>query len=335
MLKKLFMGNAASLPKWVCVGHSDPMSQVRINFNTRRPLDPASTSLHNRDVTKNNIVIELRPQIVGFMFSPEEHALIEAHPDAFFLSLHDPGHTRQPGFCIGEIGLRYNGFKAVGDRVFVMFITTFCRNHCLHPLRIMGHFFYERVFLLFENDPHNYHKMKPKYLFNNWLIYSLPRAVALVSFDDGENTNMFPMDLIGVTDSPYFILSLTTIYPSTPYIKRCGKLAVSYVPLAILDTVYAMGKNNKRVCVPRDEMLVSTRLSPLYSIPVPEEAIYIREVEIVDSFEIGFHTIFVATTMNFERYTEEMHFCHVQRIYQRYLMDQARGLPYRVRQYKR
>lgn len=329
------MGNASHLPKWVCSGLVNPEKQTVIRLNTSNNKDAACNKLHGRDITNNHVVVELRPHLIGIMFNREESRIPEYNQDSFFLSLHDPGHRDNPDYCFGKIGLRYYDSLVLDDYFFVLFITTYSRNFCLSPLRIQSHYLYERVFLFFENDPHNYHKMKPHYLFNNWLIYSLPRAVALVSFDDGKNSNMYPMDLIGPTDSPYYILSLTTIYPSVPYLLKDKRLAVGHMPLNQIDNVYAMGKNNKRISVPREELIVETALSPVFSIPVPVAAINIRELDIVTSFEVCYHTIIIAKTRNFVRNNEDLHFCHVQRIYQRYLMDQNRPLPYVVRQYKR
>ena len=334
-MKKIFIGNASHIPKMVCSGHENPESQINIRLNVETPMDFTLKTIGGMDVTRNNLMVELRPQIIGIMFRSELVSLLESFPKSLFLSLHDPGHIKEPDYCIGKIGLQYHDQVRLGEYSFVLFKTSYCKNYCLSPLRLLGHYLHERIFLFFDNDAHNEHKMKAHYLFNNWLLYCLPRAVALTSFDDGKYTNMFPLDLIGQTDSPYFILSITSRYPSLPYILKNKRLAVSYISLDDTDNAYAMGKNNKRICVKPDEMIVKTKLSPVFSIPVPTSALSVRELDIVDSYLVDYHTVIIAKTRNFTLNSKGLYFCHVQRIFQQYLMNQNRALPYVIRRYKR
>ena len=112
-------------------------------------------------------------------------------------------------------------------------------------------------------------------------------------------------------------------------------MAVSHISLDDTDNVYAMGKNNKRICVKPDDMIVKTKLSPVFSIPVPISALSVRELDIVDSYSVDYHTVVIAKTRNFTLYSKGLYFCHIQRIYQRYLMNQNRALPYVIRRYRR
>ena len=335
LMKKLFMGNASHLPTWVCTGHSRPESQVtlRVNISNRQPT--ALQHFQDLDVTSNHLIVELRPQLLGIMLSEKDADLVRQHPEEFYLSLHDPEHQKMPNYCIGKVGLRYRQNIDLHEHVFVIFETTYCKNYCLPAWRVQSHFLYERVKLYFDNDPHTTQKMTPQYLFSNWLLFSLPRAVALVSFDDGEHSNMFPMDLIGATDSPYYLLSLTSNDPSLPHILNAKKLVVSHIPLDQTDQTYAMGKNHKQESVGRKDMIVETKLSPVFKIPVPSSALCVRELNIVDSYRVDYHTIIVTNLEHFKHFRDGLHMCHVQRIYQRYLLNHNRALLDVERQYQR
>jgi len=329
------MGNASHLPTWVCAGHDNPQTQAAIFLNAKKTKDTALQGFARVDISTNHVLVELRPQFIAIMVNAKDLNLFTEYPDEFYLTFADPEHATEPNKIFGEIGLCFKRHINIAEYALVLFETTYCKNYCLSSWRIQSHYLYERIKLFFDRNPHNTQKMSSYYLFSNWLLFSMPRAVALVSFDDGQYSNMFPMDLIGPTDSPYYVLSLTSSDPSLPHILKNRRLVVSHVPLHETDNVYAMAKNHKRQSTSREEMIVDTKLSPDFNIPIPVSALCIRELDIVTSFDVDYHTIIISQVRNFERYKQGLHMCHVQRIYQRYLLNQNRALPQVDRLYKR
>jgi hypothetical protein len=321
LLRQLLLGDAHVLPTWICVGHASPADQVTVR------LEGLGRVL---DVTGNNVMVELRPLVVAIGF---EAGTVARHLGRapLALSLHDPlGGDR----CLGRVGLEHVETLPLPGREIGLFSTTWCDNRCLPPSTIRRHYAFERIKLALDHNPRNEHKMAPRELFCNWLLFSSPRPVFLVSFDDGVRGNMFPMDLLGPTDTPYYLLALTTTDPSLPFILRSRRLAVSAIPLEYTPTAYAIGRNHAVASIAWDSLPLATTRSLEYGIPVPRDALSVRELWIDRTHRTDHHTLFLATTRRFERYHADLQMCHVQRIYQRYLIERARPLPSTDRGYR-
>lgn len=321
-VKRLMLGDAHQLATWVCAGHNDPAAQTQVLLHgLDRPLD----------VSRNHVIVELIPLMVAIMFERADRPRLERRPVS--LSLHDPENS---GYCLGDIALRFTEAIPVGpDHVLAVFTAGRCRNYCLPGWRMQGYYLYERVKLWFDRDPRNVYKQPPRILFCNWLLFAFPREVTLVSFDDGRHCNMFPMDLIGTTASPYFLLSLSHTDPSLPHLLRHKRLAISSVPMELTPTVYAMGKHHKQAHVAVEDWPLGTRKSDLFGTPVPEQALAVRELEIVATHTLPTHRLIIAETRRVDEPRGGLRMCHVQRSYQQYLLQRQRALASVARGYTR
>jgi len=108
---------------------------------------------------------------------------------------------------------------------------------------------------------------------------------------------MFPMDLIGPTDSPWFSMALRRSSPAVLLMQRAGRQALSSVPLSYKGFAYELAKHHKQVSIDWKALPFPTRASPAFAFPVPTAALRVREVVIERSQEVGSHMLFVTSVV--------------------------------------
>ncbi len=312
-IRRLALGDAHDLPMWVPVGHDDPESQVQVLLEGfGAPID----------VTSNNVIVDLHPFCYAISLEGDDSNadLARARPA---LVVREP---KPPYGTLGRIRLRFRETMDLPLHRIVLFETAGCANRCLQPLRLRMTYLYERIRLLLDRNPHN-EKMKPSEQFSNWVAYFLPRPVHLISFEHEGHGNIFPMDLIGTTASPYYLLSLHRKRPALPLILASGKLAVSAIPGEFTPIAYRLGRHHRVATVDWTDLPFATVPSATYGIPVPADALSVREVRLHSTHEVGKHVILVTTTTQVQRRRTAPEMCHVNRLYQAYLRRGGRALP--------
>jgi flavin reductase (DIM6/NTAB) family NADH-FMN oxidoreductase RutF len=135
------------------------------------------------------------------------------------------------------------------------------------------------------------------------------------------------MDLVGETGSPCFLLGLHHTSPAIPAMIEAGRLAISSVPLAWKKTVFGLGRNHRDAAIDWTGLPFEVLPSKLAGIPVPAQALTVREIRIERAVRIGSHVLFVTTTELHERRSSELQMCHTHGFYQMYLERQGRPLP--------
>lgn len=161
-----------------------------------------------------------------------------------------------------------------------------------------------------------------------WILHDLPRPVLLVSYGGMAQGNMFPMDLLGqLLSNGAFVLGMHADSPAISIWRTSRQIAVSAVPLRYKPTVYAMGKNHRHALLEPSSLPVSHTPSKSFQIPVPQDALSVRELCIEQSLDLGSHVLFVAHTHWMETRASEPQMCHIHRFYQQYLTRQNRPLP--------
>lgn len=313
-LKRICLGSSHRLPTWVCVGHASPTQQVHVVLEgLGEPIN----------VTHNHVVVELRPLVLAICFKGHGH-FSTLKRAKLQLTLSEAQPTE---YALGSVTLETRDVIKLPADELCLFNVTGSASLCLPKTRLHLHYLYERVKLRLDRDPRNVYKMRPKPLFSMWLLYALPRPVALVSYADGQRSNIFPMDLIGPTDSPYFLLSLGQTRPSLPFIKNSGKLAVSMIPLEQTAVALQLGKNHRIDTADWRTLPFDTVPSHTFGLPTPSGALTVRELEVVEAHDLTEHTILIATTRHIEQRASGLHMCHAQRTFQHYLMERGRELP--------
>jgi flavin reductase (DIM6/NTAB) family NADH-FMN oxidoreductase RutF len=175
-------------------------------------------------------------------------------------------------------------------------------------------------------DPHNF-SMTPEAVQQQMIFYICPRPVVLVSVDDGSHSNLFPMDLIGPISADRFTLALRSTSQSIPTMKSARRVALSDVAARDSTLAYRLGAHHKNVRVAWDQLPFKIRPSSRFSLPCPETALRVREIEILDIDTIGSHTFFVTQVASEQSAGADPRFFHTSGIYQHFRTRNGRPFP--------
>jgi|ERR1700722_1801060 hypothetical protein len=298
------------LPGWVCVGHPDPQAQLHVF------LDTSSGSF---DITRSHVIVALKPLTVAVGIENSNLSAVIGDNPRFVI-------REQDGSVLGQIKLQLSQSLPVHSASVCLFRTLAGQNLCAPVFRRESAYLYERWKMSRYKDPHTL-QMTPSDLFNMWILHDVPRPVHLVSYGGMTQGNMFPMDLLGSLSADTFVLGMHSTSPAIPLWQTSRQICVSAVPLRYKPTVYAMGRNHRHLFLEPSALPVPLRPSASYQIPVPDEALSVRELTIEQSWDLGSHLLFAARTTRMEKRAEEPQMCHVHRFYQQFLIRHNRPLP--------
>jgi flavin reductase (DIM6/NTAB) family NADH-FMN oxidoreductase RutF len=123
------------------------------------------------------------------------------------------------------------------------------------------------------------------------IAYSVPRKISLITVGSNGLFNLFPTDLHGQIDETNYIISLRTGGKACKQVEAAGKLLVSQMHCQAFKMVYGLGKNHMQDLKTKDNFPFSQSLSEEFNLPLPQQALSYKELELVDSFIHGIHTI--------------------------------------------
>jgi flavin reductase (DIM6/NTAB) family NADH-FMN oxidoreductase RutF len=147
-------------------------------------------------------------------------------------------------------------------------------------------------------------------------FYICPRPVVLVSVADGNQANIFPMDLIGPIGPRHFSLALHSTSTAVPLMERSRRIALSSVPMEQKPLTYAMGKNHKQPNLDCTRLPFPTTPSAAFGLPVPQFSLRVREMEIDEVRTVGSHKLFLAHTVEDEHWADGLQLYFVHGVYQ-------------------
>ncbi len=299
----LFGAEEATL--WVAVGLREPQTEVRVTLDGLGP---------PRNVTLNNVVASLRPLMLGVGL--ESHYDLEAlRRTRLLLRFHD---AKSANKLLGAIELRAVECIPIGGRQLCLAESLGHRNYCLPAPQLWARSAFQayRRWRQRQNpDPYNF-QLNPRDLQSLLVFYVCPRPVVLVSVVHGERSNIFPMDLIGPTDTARFSLALRSSSPAVELIQGSRRIAVSSVPADKVFIAYELGKHHKKPSIDCQSLSFLTVPSPYYGLPVPTFALRIREMHVEEIRTVGSHTLFLATPVNDYFWSEGLQLFHVPGFYQ-------------------
>ena len=291
-LRRLVLGGSHDLPMWVPVARGGPGPPTRLLLGAP---DGALS-----DVTDRNVVVDLHPLLWGAYVEDPAPAPRPGDTGWFLRVVEvDAGSgadAAASGEGLAEVRLRPREDLTVAGTPFQVFARADFNNRSLGPLRLQANYLYERVRLFLDHNPRN-EKQAPLELFATWLLYFSPRPVTLVSFLHASGGNIFPMDLVGAFDMPRCVLSLGTGRPSLPRMREVGRLAISFLPVDYYRWVARMGHHHRTGVADFANLPFATVPSPELGIPVPREALAVREVEIEQTHVLPTHTLLFCRTI--------------------------------------
>jgi flavin reductase (DIM6/NTAB) family NADH-FMN oxidoreductase RutF len=269
-----------NFPVYGPVPLDDPQQQIAVWFED---------SGQPRDVTRNNVVAALRPFTIGVMFDSDSPPVMGSGAR---LCMRDRGTGR----LLGAIHLRPAATITLPGREFRLFETAACENYCVARANLRLYYLRERwrAELRQRRNPFNF-RMTPQDLRCSYAFYICPRPVVLVTVEHQGASNMFPMDLIGATDSPWFSMALRSTSPAVGLMQQSRRMALAGVPFRYQSVAYELGKHHRLPSVDLAGLPFPTKPSSTFGLPVMAEALRVREVRVEEFHEVGSHVLFLTT----------------------------------------
>jgi flavin reductase (DIM6/NTAB) family NADH-FMN oxidoreductase RutF len=302
-----------SLAQYAVVGLRHPQDQVRVTVVGPR--------FGERDVTGCNVVVSLRPFLVAVSL-PAEVASSTAEVADLDLVFNETQLA-----CSSELGrIALHPWQVLpwGDSRFWIFRPGKHRDRCLDPVRLSAYYAEQWWRRRRDDKPGNF-QMTFGDLIRIWTFYVCPRPVALITVQHGGYGNIFPMDLIGPTIDPAgFSLALRSSSPSVRLIAESRRVAVSRVPIELKGPVVDLGKHHRLSSIDWKTLPFGTEASQVLGLPVPADALGVRELEIDQVHAIGSHTLFLGRTISHTLTDRGPGMFHISGLYQEYLRRQGR-----------
>jgi flavin reductase (DIM6/NTAB) family NADH-FMN oxidoreductase RutF len=225
------------------------------------------------------------------MFGKDE--LLPKAGEPFRLSMHERS-GRQP--LLGVLHLRLVRTIELAENRFCLFELDGSENFCVPSLSLRLYYLQEqwRMRRRRRTNPYNF-QMTPQDVRGIHVCYICPRPVVLVSVEHEGAGNVFPMDLIGPTDSPWFSMALRSTSPAVRLMQRSRRMALSGVPFAYQAIAYELGKHHQLSNIDWDALPFATTRSPLFNFRVPDAALRVCEVYVHEFHEVGSHVLFLTT----------------------------------------
>jgi flavin reductase (DIM6/NTAB) family NADH-FMN oxidoreductase RutF len=130
-------------------------------------------------------------------------------------------------------------------------------------------------------------------------LYSYPRSIIIVSFQDDEYYNIFPMDIHAyIKNEDMYILGLRTTNVTLDKILKAGKVVVCDTDSVDINTVYNLGKHPSAAPTPIHELPFGTTGSELFGFPIPDFVGSYKEIEIIQHKKMGYHMLLVGKVVN-------------------------------------
>jgi len=130
-------------------------------------------------------------------------------------------------------------------------------------------------------------------------LYSYPRKIIIVSYQDSEYYNIFPMDIQGyIPEENIYILGLRTTNVTLDKILAAKKVVICESDEMNIETIYKLGKHPSTSPTKKEEMPFSITDSELFGFPVPANIGGYKEVEIFHNRKMGYHMLLVGKVAN-------------------------------------
>lgn len=271
------------LPQWCAIALRAPQADVRIELRMGD---------EGVDVTANLVVAALRPLTLGIGLDDPMQRSLEQQPEIQLRWLECDG-----GRTLGVLRLQGPQIWHVAGAHIGLFAIKSGAHRCLPwPYRTWNRQLQARAMRKQKRNSQNLW-MPPEAAEQLMVFYICPRPVVLVSVEAEGHSNIFPMDLIGTVEPGLFTLALRSTSVSIPTLRTGRQAALSSAAASDRALVYRLGAHHKEPVVNWLELPFALGRSSRLSLPVPADALRVRELAIVDYREIGSHTFFAARVL--------------------------------------
>jgi hypothetical protein len=130
-------------------------------------------------------------------------------------------------------------------------------------------------------------------------LYSYPRRIIIVSYQDDDYYNIFPMDIQGyIKEDDLYVLGLRTTNITLEKILAAKKIVICDSNEIDVNTVYNLGKHSSSAPTPKDQLPFRTSPSEVLGFPIPDFSGSYKEVEIIYNRKMGYHMLMVGKVVN-------------------------------------
>ena len=133
------------------------------------------------------------------------------------------------------------------------------------------------------------------------IAYSLPRQICLITVGENNLYNHLPTDLHGKVNGRYYIISLRHQGQACRQVESCKKIVLSDMPAAAYKKVYSLGKNHMQPLKEITQFDFGSARSRYFLLPLPNDLLSYKELELVSSFIHGIHKILLFKIVHEEK----------------------------------
>lgn len=134
------------------------------------------------------------------------------------------------------------------------------------------------------------------------IAYSLPRNISLITVGKDNCFNLFPTDLHGPLNEDHYLISLRHDGKACQQVMNTGSILLTQVHSDLYKTVYVLGKNHMQEMKDKENYPFSEGISANLQLPLPQSALFYRELELRDSFIHGIHRVMLFKTLYRQRF---------------------------------
>ena len=302
ILREWLLGPWDLAYQWT-LGLEDPQSDVSVWLHG---LGPA------RDVTESHLMACGSPFTICIGFDQKDDSSIRS---AEHLTLHfyeNSGHQR-----LGEIKLGFVSSLRVDSQTLCFFRAVASRNYCLPRRYLWPRSLRNSLQQRSAKDgdvPITARESRAMAVF-----YVCPRPVVLVSVADGQEGNMFPMNVMGPVGNGYFAFGLNSSRSAAPLVERAGRAVLSSIPFERASMATSLRTNHRKSSIDWNQLPFATSTPQGFGVPVPDFAMRIREMQVEAIHKLGSHTLFVSKTIRDKWLTKGPQFFVAHGIYHAWL----------------
>lgn len=216
---------------------------------------------------------------------------------------------------LGEIFIDLVEVSSLDDLLLLLFEVRGSRNYCLPVVRQWMHYSLH-AFLQKRHKSDSGIMMSFLEKRSAMVMFINPHPTVLGSVIDDGGGNVFPMNIMGELGCGYFAFALKDSRLAAHFVERTGRIALSSVPFSHAHLPFKLAINHTKRSIDLGALPFATKRSRNFSIPVPDFALRVREMEVQMVRKIGSHTLFIARVISDERYSEGLELCVVHGFYQ-------------------
>jgi flavin reductase (DIM6/NTAB) family NADH-FMN oxidoreductase RutF len=310
VIKRIAFGNTL-LPQEFTLGLEEPQTEITVW------LHGAGTP---RDVTRRHSMVCASPLTICIGFDegqrPNEKDLI--YPSLKFCER--AGQKR----VLGEIGLKPQTSVAEAGSEFILFEPRSSKNYCLPRARLCAHYFLH-AYRQWKRDNTKGIKMSFLERRAGMVVFICPHPILLVSVGSKADGNIFPMNILGDLGNGYIGFALRGERLAGGLVERAGRIALSSLPVSQGALAYQLANNHTRTSIDWSQLPFATKMSRAFSIPVPEFAPRVMEVEIKSVRAIGSHRFFIARIIREDKFFDGLEFCSIHGFYQSWRLSKFKA----------